>query len=187
MAVEAAAGCEKAPQQPSGSLGTITITANVSDPRFDEKWQKLSSKDVDVFYIEDDHGEGLMGKVRRAARSVPEPSPPPAAPPPAGTGTTATPDVPSGEAVSNVIRSNLPNVKACYLRMTRAGRSVTGKAIVSFTVDKEGAVAGVKVDAPNFRETELPTCVTQQIQRWSFPKSGKGGLAVSYPFVFVSG
>ncbi len=37
-------------------------------PEFDQKWSSLADKDLEVFYIEDDRGEGLMGNVRRARR-----------------------------------------------------------------------------------------------------------------------
>ena len=37
-----------------------------ASPEFDQKWSALAKNEVDVFYIEDDRGEGLMGNVRRA-------------------------------------------------------------------------------------------------------------------------
>src|SRR4029079_5606346 len=42
--------------------------AAASTPEFDQKWSSLADKDSEVFYIEDDRGEGLMGNVRRAKR-----------------------------------------------------------------------------------------------------------------------
>jgi TonB family protein len=96
-------------------------------------------------------------------------------------------EVPAAEEVAAVVRANLPAVKTCYLRLTRAGSGVSGRAIVSFTVEKAGTVGDVRVDAPAFRDTGLPRCVSEQVQRWAFPQSKRGGLAVSYPFVFVGG
>ncbi len=159
-----------------------------ANPKFDEAWRSLGARAgvaAEVFYIEDDRGEGLMGRVRRAARAVPKPAPPPEnEAPPTHTG---DPEVPDGEEVSSVVRANLPSIKACYLRMTRAGTLISGRAIINFTVDKTGSVGNVLVDAPVFRDTDLPRCVSQQVARWAFPKSRRGGLAVSYPFVFVGG
>jgi hypothetical protein len=165
------------------SLGTIVVGTK-PDPRFDEAWRALAARgdeEADVFYIEDDRGEGLMGRVRRAARSVPTPPPPPS---PAVAG---EPEQPTGSDVASVIRSNLGAVKACYLRMTREGRMLSGRAILSFTVESNGSAGNVRVDAPAFADTELPRCMTAEVQRWSFPRSKRGGLAVSYPFVFVGG
>jgi hypothetical protein len=78
-------------------------------------------------------------------------------------------------------------VKACYLRIARDGEQRSGKAIVSFDVGPAGDVRGTKVDAPSFQGTSLPTCVSGMVSHWSFPKSQSGGLAISYPFVFVGG
>ena len=39
--------------------------AAAGSPEFDQHWSTLAENEVDVFYIEDDRGEGLMGNVRR--------------------------------------------------------------------------------------------------------------------------
>src|SRR5438045_6582713 len=49
-------GCAK-----KADSGAVAAT-----PEFDQKWSTLADKDLEVFYIEDDRGEGLMGNVRRA-------------------------------------------------------------------------------------------------------------------------
>jgi hypothetical protein len=148
---------------------------------FDQKWSTLAEKDLEVFYIEDDRGEGLMGNVRRARHGnndalntkVEEPM--------------GTPVVPSPEAVQRVIRQNLAGVRACFLRIGRDGDQRSGKAIVSFEIGSAGDVHDTKVDAPAFQGTSLPGCVLGMVSHWVFPKSQKGGLAISYPFVFVGG
>jgi hypothetical protein len=168
----AGAGCAKKSAPPAA--------AEPADPEFDKKWAALAHSGLEALYIEDDRGEGLMGNVRR----VTKPSPPALAPPPAE---GALPPQPSGEDVHRVIRTHLSSVKTCYMTMSRAGFARSGKAIVSFTVGADGKPADVKVDAPTFTGTPLPSCVTNQVARWSFPKSQKGGGAVSYPFVFVGG
>ena len=100
---------------------------------------------------------------------------------------TATPVVPSQEAVQRVIRQNLAGVRACFLRVGRDGDQRSGKAIVSFEIGAAGDVRDTKVDAPAFQGTSLPGCVLGMVSHWVFPKSQKGGLAISYPFVFVGG
>jgi hypothetical protein len=152
-----------------------------STPEFDQKWSSLADKEAEVFYIEDDRGEGLMGNVRRARR---------------GSGdalnakvedSSGTPMMPSQEAVQKVIKQNLAGVRACFLRVGRDGNQRSGKAIVSFEIGPAGDVHDTKVDAPAFQGTSLPGCVLGMVSHWVFPKSQKGGLAVSYPFVFVGG
>jgi hypothetical protein len=175
----ASLGC----QNKTESLGTMRLGAK-ADPRFDQAWRALAARgddEADVFYIEDDRGEGMMARVRRGPKSVPTSSPPSTAPPPAA----GEPDQPSGDSVSATIRSNLPGIKACYLRLTRQGKSLAGRAILSFTVAKDGRAGNVKVDSPVFAESELPRCMSLQVASWSFPRSKRGGFEVSYPFVFV--
>ena len=148
---------------------------------FDQKWSSLADKDLEVFYIEDDRGEGLMGNVRRARRGSND------ALNAKVDDATAMPPVPSPESVQRVIRQNLAGVRACFLRIGRDGDQRSGKAIVSFEIGAGGDVHDTKVDAPAFQGTSLPGCVLGMVSHWVFPKSQKGGLAISYPFVFVGG
>ena len=150
-----------------------------SSPEFDQKWSSMA--DTEVFYIEDDRGEGLMGNVRRARRGSND------ALNAKVEDSSGTPVVPSQEAVQRVIRQNLAGVRACFLRVGRDGNQRSGKAIVSFEIGAAGDVRDTRVDAPAFQGTSLPGCVLGMVSHWVFPKSQKGGLAVSYPFVFVGG
>jgi len=152
-----------------------------STPEFDQKWSSLADKDLEVFYIEDDRGEGLMGNVRRARHGSNDALTPKSDEP------VGTPANLSQEAVQRVIRQNLAGVRACFLRIGRDGDQRSGKAIVSFEIGASGDVQNTKVDAPAFQGTSLPGCVLGMVSHWIFPKSQKGGLAISYPFGFVGG
>jgi hypothetical protein len=174
----------------SAALGLIACARGGAQPApapaanggFDQQWSALAKKDVDVIYIEDDRGEGLMGNVRRA-----RPAPPAAETPPQAATAQGVPQDLSPDEVQRVIRQNLPGVRGCFLRMAQAGDQRSGKAIVSFHVGPGGDVRDTKVDAPAFEGTTLPGCVSGMVSHWAFPKSQKGGLAMSYPFVFVGG
>jgi hypothetical protein len=155
-----------------------------SNPDFDKRWAELAQAGVEVAYIEDDRGEGLMGNVRRASRARAEA--PVAVTAAAATTEGILPDYPPSDQVQRVIRGNLMAVRGCYMSMARSGEARSGKAIVSFTIGADGKPAGLRVDAPSFVDTPLPGCVTAQISHWEFPKSQRGGGNVSYPFVFVS-
>jgi hypothetical protein len=170
----AALGCAR-------SAGPRAAASGAGSPEFDQHWATLAQNEVDVFYIEDDRGEGLMGNVRRARHEqnlalAARPSDPGGAP-----------QALSNDDVQRVIRQNLPGVRACFLRIARDGDQRSGKAIVSFHVGPGGDVQDAKVDAPSFQGTSLPNCVSGTVSHWAFPKSQKGGLAISYPFVFVGG
>jgi len=165
-----------------GSTAAAAPTPPAAASEFDRKWTALAATDVETFYVGDDRGEGLMGNVRRTKRPVKvalvtkgalDPNTPP--------------EVPSPEEIERVIRQNLAGVSACYLRLSRAGDQRSGKAIVSFQVGAAGDVQNTKVEAPAFDGTTLPSCVSGLVSHWAFPRSAKGGLAISYPFVFVGG
>lgn len=169
-------GCAKASAPGRAVAPAPAAPAGTGNAEFDQKWAALAARDVDAFYVEDDRGEGLMGNVRRARHEQPASDKPIAA----SANLTQ-------EQIQQVVRQNLPGVKACYLRVSHEGEPRSGKAIVSFDVGPAGDVRGTKVDAPSFQGTSLPGCVSAMVSHWSFPKSQSGGLAISYPFVFVGG
>ena len=154
--------------------------AVASNAEFDQKWSALAKEDVDVFYIEDDRGDGLMGNVRRARGSADAPAT-------KGSDSPMPPAKLSHEDAQRVIKQNLAGVRSCFMRLGQAGDQRSGKAIVSFEIGPAGDVKDTKVDAPAFQGTSLPGCVMGMVSHWVFPKSQKGGLAISYPFVFVGG
>jgi hypothetical protein len=152
--------------------------AQAADPAFDQKWVALAKAGSDPLVIESEvHGAGLMGELRRAA------DPGPGMMANAGPLTGELPD----DQVVRVIRSNLAAVKGCYQVAERQGGIGSGKAIVSFEIDPAGTVKTVNIDAPAFRASTLPGCMSTQAKNWTFPKFTQGPKRFSYPFVFVGG
>jgi hypothetical protein len=150
-----------------------------SDPQFDKQWQALQQSGSEPAYIEGElHGAGLMGEVRRAVDPTPDSAFQRAEP-----FKGPLPD----EQVVRVIRQNLGAVKGCYAIEERSGAIGSGKAIVSLEIAGSGEVASVKVDAPAFRESKLPECVSGRAKGWTFPKFTQAPKRFSYPFVFVGG
>jgi hypothetical protein len=169
-------GCAKGGGAGAPPAPAAPAPAATGNAEFDQKWAALAAQDLDAFYVEDDRGEGLMGNVRRARHQQSGADKPIA----------ASANLTQAQ-IQQVVRQNLPSVKACYLRISHEGEQRSGKAIVSFDVGPSGDVRGTKVDAPSFQGTSLPGCVSGMVSHWAFPKSQSGGLAISYPFVFVGG
>jgi hypothetical protein len=97
--VAAGAACSKKP-----------APSSPSDPAFDKQWAQLAQQGVEVSYIEDDRGEGLMGNVRRASRVKAEP--PSVAPSGAvAANPGALPEQPPFDQVQQIIRGNLMAVR----------------------------------------------------------------------------
>jgi len=88
--------------------------------------------------------------------------------------------------VTRVVEDQLPAVKRCYERAVQTGGSPSGKAIVNLSIGTDGKVASVRVDAPDYQDSELPACVSSAARRWTFPP-GQQARSVSYPFVFMAG
>jgi hypothetical protein len=179
VAVSPLTACSKgSPPVPSAAGASTPAPSS----EFDRKWTGLAATDVETFYVGDDRGEGLMGNVRRTKRPIKVALVTKGALDP-----DAPPEVPSPDEIEQVIRQNLAGVSACYLRLSRTGDQRSGKAIVSFQIGAAGDVQKTKVEAPAFDGTTLPSCVSGLVSHWAFPRSAKGGLAISYPFVFVGG
>ena len=146
----------------------------MEDPAFEARWKEATSA-TEAVVVGDDEALALSANVRKAQAGAP--------PAQAGGG---LPEQPAGHDVDRVVRKNVSAVKGCYLTAAKnTGRS--GKAIVTFSIGSDGRPSNVQVDAPSFKDTRLPTCITSQVSFWSFPRSRKGAGAVSYPFVFVGG
>jgi hypothetical protein len=167
--------CERSQTPPA-------VVTPEDDPKFSETWRSIEQS-AEPFYIEHDRGEGLMGRVRRVSDLRETAGV-------LGTGAptdTILPEQPSAEEISLAVKRYLGNVKFCYQRLSKQGVTRSGRAILSFTINKEGTAGNVRVEAPSFSKTDLADCVTKQIARWTFPRSKQGGLVVSYPIVFVGG
>jgi hypothetical protein len=147
------------------------------DPAFEARWRAAAAR-TQALTVGEGGSEALADNVRRVRPRL-DPAP--------GAQPAGLPEQPAGDDVDRIIRSNLGAVKGCYLAVAAHGSGRSGKAIVSFTIGSDGRAGNVQVDAPSFQGTPLGTCLSSQVAFWSFPRSVKGGGAVSYPFVFVGG
>jgi hypothetical protein len=153
------------------------------DPAFEARWKKMAGGG-ELVVVGNAAAEALAANVRRASQPKVEPALEGAtATAPAGT----LPEAPAGDEVGRIIRSNLSAVKGCYASVARQGTGRSGKAIVTFGIGSDGRPTNVQVDAPSFKGTALPTCLSSQVSFWAFPRSKKGAESVSYPFLFVGG
>src|SRR6185436_8080624 len=153
------------------SLGACSKKGPPEDPAFTARWNQVTAVNEAVV-VGDESGIALSANVRKAeAKNA------------AAARGGGLPVQPGGDEVARVIRSNLGAVKGCYVSAARQGGH-SGKAIVPFTIGSDGRPSNVQVDAPSFKGTGLPGCLTAQVTFWSFPRSQKGAGAVSYPFVF---
>jgi hypothetical protein len=87
------------------------------------------------------------------------------------------------EAIHAIVTSNVPRVKACYVNELAKSPTLTGRVVVSWTLEPDGHVSAAKVESTTMNNERLESCLVRQTLSWTFPKA-PGTATISYPFVF---
>jgi hypothetical protein len=85
--------------------------------------------------------------------------------------------------IASVINSHIGEVRQCYERALLGGRSVDGKLVVHWTIDKGGTVSQSGIQLSSLPNSQISQCILEHLNNWKFPKP-KGEVMVTYPFVF---
>jgi TonB family protein len=90
------------------------------------------------------------------------------------------------EAVRQVIRSGLKEIKSCYeVELAKSSAKIEGKLVVKFEVAKGGVVQKASVKKSELKNETMENCVLAVIQAKKFPEPPEGTIAqIDYPFVF---
>ncbi|MEY3903399.1 MAG: hypothetical protein RL189_2705 [Pseudomonadota bacterium] len=89
----------------------------------------------------------------------------------------------SREEVEGVIRSNLPQIKACYERSLQTNPNLKGRIMTSFEIGANGRVSRSEIANSTLNHPPTEQCVAQSIKQWQFPMPrGGGNVRVNYPF-----
>ncbi len=89
------------------------------------------------------------------------------------------------DAIAEVIRRNLGQIRYCYERQLSSNPELYGKVLVKFTIGAAGEVAESRVDTSTLKSAMVEGCIMRRMANWKFPEP-KGGtqVKVSYPFLF---
>jgi len=91
------------------------------------------------------------------------------------------------DVIRRVIRRHINEVRFCYERELAQAPDLAGRVVVRFIISGDGSVASAAVASSPLRSPAVEGCITQRVQRWTFPAPDGGGIvSVSYPFVFSS-
>jgi hypothetical protein len=93
----------------------------------------------------------------------------------------------SPEQIERVVRANQAALRYCYENELQRARSLKGKLVVQWRVDREGRVAYARVTSSTLRSAGVEGCIVRQVKKWRFPKPDGGEVSVQYPFVFGVG
>ena len=92
------------------------------------------------------------------------------------------------EAIQQVVRRHVPEVRRCYERRLVARPDLEGTVTVSFVISATGAVERATVHRTTLNDAAVESCITTAVEGWTFPApTGGGSIAVNYPFVFTNG
>ncbi|KFE68935.1 AgmX/PglI C-terminal domain-containing protein [Hyalangium minutum] len=86
-----------------------------------------------------------------------------------------------------VIRSHSPQIESCYARARAWSPAVQGEVIVEWDISPGGNVFGATVTSNTTGNSELASCVLQEVKSWIFRASDSSyPTHVRHPFRFQS-
>jgi pSer/pThr/pTyr-binding forkhead associated (FHA) protein len=89
------------------------------------------------------------------------------------------------DAIAEVIKRNLGQIRYCYERQLSSNPDLYGKVLVKFVIGADGSLGSQKVDNSTLKSDMVEGCILRRMAAWKFPLP-KGGtqVRVSYPFLF---
>jgi pSer/pThr/pTyr-binding forkhead associated (FHA) protein len=89
------------------------------------------------------------------------------------------------DAIAEVIKRNLGQIRYCYERQLSSNPDLYGKVLVKFVIGADGILGAQKIDNSTLKNDMVEGCILRRMGGWKFPLP-KGGtqVRVSYPFLF---
>jgi hypothetical protein len=93
------------------------------------------------------------------------------------------------DVIRRIVRAHIHEIRDCYNKGLAQDPTLAGKIAIEFTIGPSGKVEEAKaVDVTGFADPEVPKCIAEAIETWTFPEPRGGGrVTVSYPFNLVPG
>ena len=73
------------------------------------------------------------------------------------------------DAIADVIRRNLGQIRYCYERQLSSTPDLYGKILVKFTIGAAGEVAESRVDNSTLKSAMVEGCIMRRMASWKFP------------------
>ncbi len=88
-------------------------------------------------------------------------------------------------AIQAVFRRGAKALQRCYTKTLRPMPRLTNDIAVEITVTPQGKVSATKVTKSTFADKTVGSCITREIQSWSFPPTSTGKpVVIRYPIHF---
>jgi hypothetical protein len=91
---------------------------------------------------------------------------------------------PDARGIRRLVRGNLAGIRDCYDRALKRNPSLSGKAVLSFSVGTCGEVSDVAVAARGGNVAEAGECVERLARGWRTTFRPAAPIAVEYPLSF---
>jgi TonB family protein len=93
----------------------------------------------------------------------------------------------SAEQINRVVRANQAALRYCYESEVQRQRSLRGKVVIQWRVDRAGTVPTARVASSTLNDARVEGCLVRQVRKWRFPQPDGGEVSVMYPFIFGVG
>ncbi len=93
----------------------------------------------------------------------------------------------SAEQINRVVKANQAALRYCYESEVQRQRSLRGKVVIQWRVDRAGAVPTARVASSTLGDPRVEGCIVRQVRKWRFPQPDGGEVSVMYPFIFGVG
>jgi hypothetical protein len=91
------------------------------------------------------------------------------------------------DAIRQVVRSHLGEVRKCYEDQLKMNPSLSGKLLLRFALSDAGVVSEASVKKSTIPSEAVSSCILDRVKKWTFPAGVKGTVGVvEYPFEFSS-
>lgn len=88
--------------------------------------------------------------------------------------------------IDEVIKRHLATLRYCYQRELQKAPDLMGKAVVKFTIARDGSVSAARTASSSLHNEAVERCLVGRFLRMQFPEPEGGGIVVvSYPFHFA--
>jgi hypothetical protein len=91
----------------------------------------------------------------------------------------------TSSAISSVIAAHMAGLQSAYNAQLKRNPNLSGKIVVTFTINAQGVVTNAYVTSSTMNCPELESQIVSRIYGWKFPAVSGGEVTVIYPFVFI--
>ncbi len=83
------------------------------------------------------------------------------------------------------VRADFPAMRACYERGLARRRTLHGRVVVVFVIDRDGLVSSAQSRRSDLDDAEVVACIVRRFGGLKFPRPKGGPVTVVYPITFA--